>query len=63
MVRILVGTMLEIGYGKLPASALSHALFSLDRKDAGPTAPANGLILNRVIYDDFDTEEILSRAR
>ena len=63
MVRILVGTMLEIGYGKLSDHTLSDALFSHNRKDAGPTAPANGLVLNRVIYDDFDTEEILFRAR
>lgn len=61
MVRILVGTMLEIGYGKLPPDAVSKALASKNRTDAGPTAPPCGLTLCRVIYSDFDTEEVLSR--
>ena len=61
MVRILVGTMLEIGYGKLSPDAIASAIASLTRTDAGPTAPPHGLILNRVIYPDFDTEEVLSR--
>lgn len=61
MVRILVGTMLDIGYRKLPSDTISKALISLDREDAGPTAPPCGLTLFRVVYDDFDTEEVLSR--
>ena len=59
MVRILAGTMLEIGCGKLPADAISRALASGNRADAGATAPACGLCLLRVRYADFDTEEIL----
>ena len=59
MVRILVGTMLEIGMGKRPADAISLALSTGQRQDAGPTAPAQGLCLMRVRYPDFDTEEIL----
>ncbi|MEN6418364.1 MAG: tRNA pseudouridine(38-40) synthase TruA [Clostridiaceae bacterium] len=61
MVRILVGTMLEIGAGNLPANAVFHALETKNRLDAGPTAPAQGLMLMRVVYDGFDTEEVLSR--
>jgi tRNA pseudouridine38-40 synthase len=61
MVRILVGTMLEIGSGNLPVNAISHALETKNRLDAGPTAPAHGLMLMRVVYDGFDTEEVLSR--
>ena len=61
MVRILVGTMLEIGAGNLPLNAISHALETKNRLDAGPTAPAQGLMLMRVVYDGFDTEEVLSR--
>ena len=61
MVRILVGTMLEIGSGKRPASDMQKALTSGNRADAGATAPAHGLCLNRVVYPDFDTEEVLNR--
>ena len=63
MVRILVGTMLEIGSGKRPISDMRKALETGDRSDAGATAPAHGLCLARVIYPDFDTEEVLSRDR
>jgi tRNA pseudouridine38-40 synthase len=61
MVRILVGTILEIGAGNLPVHAIAHALETKNRLDAGPTAPAHGLMLMRVVYDGFDTEEVLSR--
>lgn len=57
MVRILVGTMLDIGKGILPPEALGTALLSKNRADAGATAPAHGLTLWRVKYDGFDTEE------
>ena len=61
MVRILVGTMLEIGSGKLQPSDLQKAIESGKRSDAGATAPAHGLCLCRVVYPDFDTEEVLRR--
>ena len=61
MVRILVGTMLEIGGGKRPVGDMEHAIASGRRVDAGATAPAHGLCLMRVIYPDFDTEEVLAR--
>ncbi len=59
MVRILVGTMLEIGTGKRNENAISLAIASGLRADAGPTAPPQGLTLMRVRYPGFDTEEIL----
>lgn len=62
MVRILVGTMLEIGSGKRPSSDLLKAIESGNRSDAGATAPAHGLCLSRVVYLDFDTEEVLGRG-
>lgn len=62
MVRILTGTLLEIGGGKLPENALSRAIQSGLRSDAGATAPPHGLCLQRVQYEDFDTDEVLSRA-
>ena len=61
MVRILVGTMVGMGSGRIPADSMEKALSTLSRKDAGPTAPPHGLILWRVKYPDFDTEEVLSR--
>ena len=61
MVRILVGTMVGMGSGRIPADSMEKALTSLSRKDAGPTAPPHGLVLWRVKYPDFDTEEVLSR--
>ena len=62
MVRILVGTMLEIGSGKRSAEDMKAAVESGNRTDAGATAPAHGLCLSRVVYPDFDTEEVLNRV-
>ncbi len=50
MVRILVGTMLDIGKGILPPSAIEQALSTHQRSDAGATAPAHGLMLLEVTY-------------
>lgn len=50
MVRIIVGTMLEVCRGRLSESDIPVILRSLDRSLAGPTAPPRGLFLNRVFY-------------
>lgn len=50
MVRILVGTLLEVGLGKLPPEKMPQILASRDRTNAGPTAPARGLTLWEVRY-------------
>lgn len=63
MVRILVGTMLEIGAHQRAENAIRTALETQRRTDAGPTAPAHGLMLRRVCYPDFDTEEVLRGER
>ena len=63
MVRILVGTMVGMGSGRIPKDSMEKALISLSRKDAGPTAPPHGLVLWRVKYPDFDTEEVLAREQ
>ena len=63
MVRILVGTMVGMGSGRIPRDSMEKALSSLSRKDAGPTAPPHGLVLWRVKYPDFDTEEVLGREQ
>jgi tRNA pseudouridine38-40 synthase len=51
MVRILVGTLLEVGYGRMPLAQVTEALEREDRQKAGPTAPACGLCLIDVDYD------------
>ena len=50
MVRNIVGTLLEVGGGKRPASDVARITESRDRTQAGPTAPARGLCLVRVQY-------------
>ncbi len=50
MVRVIVGTLLEIGRGRLEPRAVVEILRSRDRRQAGPTAPAKGLCLMRVRY-------------
>lgn len=51
MVRIMVGTLLEINRGKLPRDSIPAVLESKDRAKAGATAPAQGLYLHKVYYD------------
>lgn len=50
MVRIIVGTLLEIGQGKRDASSIPQILESRKREQAGETAPAKGLCLEEVRY-------------
>ena len=45
MVRIIVGTLLEVGYGRLAPETIPQILDKKDRSAAGPTAPAKGLTL------------------
>jgi tRNA pseudouridine38-40 synthase len=51
MVRIIVGTLLEVGEGKRTPMEIARILESRNRKAAGPTAPAQGLCLWSVEYD------------
>lgn len=51
MVRIMVGTLLEIAAGRLAADSLPAIIEGRDRTQAGPTAPPQGLCLERVFYD------------
>jgi tRNA pseudouridine38-40 synthase len=50
MVRILTGTLIEVGQGKRRPGDMPVILDSLDRQNAGPTAPAKGLFLWEVRY-------------
>jgi tRNA pseudouridine38-40 synthase len=51
-VRTMVGTLLEIGRGKLRPESVDEALAGGDRDFAGATAPAQGLYLARVLYEE-----------
>lgn len=50
MVRIIAGTLVYVGRGKLTEAHVATLLRSGDRSLAGPTAPAGGLVLCRVDY-------------
>ncbi len=50
MVRIMVGTLVEVGRGRRPVPNLADVLQSCDRRRAGFTAPAHGLYLEHVSY-------------
>lgn len=51
MVRNIVGTLVEIGRGKQPAQWMQDVLLARDRRQAGMTAPPQGLYLMHVRYD------------
>ncbi|SDC50607.1 tRNA pseudouridine(38-40) synthase TruA [Shouchella lonarensis] len=61
MVRIIVGTLLEVGVGKRHADDLKQIIVAEDREQAGKTAPAHGLYLWQVDYEEslftFDRRE------
>ena len=50
MVRIIAGTLLEVGKGVVEPEAVSEIIASCDRGNAGPTAPAKGLKLLSIEY-------------
>ncbi len=50
MVRIIVGTLLKVGRGKIPIEDIEKIILLGDRKKAGPCVPAQGLILEKVYY-------------
>lgn len=58
MVRIIAGTLLQVGIGKLEADAMPEILEARDRKASGPTAPACGLTLAALEYEDGLEPEI-----
>lgn len=51
MVRIMSGTLLRIAQNKIKPEEIPRIIESKNRKNAGPTAPPEGLYLNKVFYD------------
>ncbi len=56
MVRIIAGTLIDVGHGRLDPGCMARAIQTQNRLDLGVTAPACGLELTRVEYD-FDRAE------
>lgn len=54
MVRIITGTLVYVGLGKKRADDVSGIIASMDRQNAGPTAPPQGLYLAEVYYKEED---------
>lgn len=52
MVRIIAGTLMEVGRGNMEPEEMTSVLEALDRAKAGPTAPACGLTLVKYQYED-----------
>lgn len=50
MVRIIVGTLIDVGIQKINPSDIKYIIDSQDRKNAGPSVPAQGLMLYKVHY-------------
>ncbi len=61
MVRIIAGTLIDVGRDRVPPGALHRALHTGDRLQLGITAPAQGLTLLRVFYGDDDQADALFR--
>ncbi len=53
MVRILTGTLIEVGLGRRKPEEMTWILESMDRQAAGFTAPSEGLFLEQVEYGDL----------
>ena len=56
MVRIIAGTLMDIGNGKYPPEKMPEILEACDRSAAGPTAPAKGLVLVSYRFPVLETE-------
>lgn len=55
MVRIIAGTLMEVGRGKIAPEAIGFIIESKDRRNAGPTLPPQGLRLEWIRYDSNDS--------
>mgnify|MGYP001827128528 CR=1 FL=1 len=55
MVRIIAGTLMEVGRGKIAPDTIGGIIESKDRRNAGPTLPPQGLRLEWIRYDSNDS--------
>ena len=61
MVRILTGTLLDVGIGKIKAEEIPEILKAKDRKKSGFPAPAKGLLLGRVFYTEAELKKAVQK--
>jgi tRNA pseudouridine38-40 synthase len=57
MCRGIVGTLVQVGYGKFPPGDIKTMLAKTDRRAAGMSAPAHGLVLWKVFYKQQRNKE------
>jgi tRNA pseudouridine38-40 synthase len=63
MCRGIVGTLVQIGYGKFPPGEIKTMLAKTDRRAAGMSAPAHGLVLWKVFYSTPKRKEAKARQK
>ena len=63
MVRIITGTLVEVGLGKRKPEELAAVIKSCDRRNAGHTAPAEGLYLAEVFYEEEQVQAAREEGR
>lgn len=56
MVRAVVGTLLDVGSGKLSVQDFENIIIQKNRSEAGLSVPAHGLFLHKISYDNLDHE-------
>lgn len=54
MVRIIAGTLIEVGKGRIRPENIKNIMEARDRQKAGPTAPAHGLTLVEIEYPEWE---------
>ena len=62
MVRIIAGTLIQVGGGQIEPEQMEQILAARDREAAGPTAPAHGLTMMGIEYveeKDIDTQGVV----
>lgn len=61
MVRVMAGTLIDIGRGRLEEDVIAHVLETKDRRLAGKTVGPQGLTLEKVFYSDEERETFLNQ--
>ena len=57
MVRAIVGTLIEVGLGKISIQDFESIILSQDRSKAGKSAPAHGLVLKYITYPQIKSKQ------